>query len=78
MPFQLTQHHLYCMLENMELKKSLLKMMNLKNYISLIDWFDKTFEFKRYGEDGFGMGVEIPYKANSCVQRSASVVERQE
>ncbi|GAX71159.1 tRNA dihydrouridine synthase [Saccharomyces cerevisiae] len=79
LPFQLTQHHLYCMLENMELKKSLLKeMMNLKNYISLIDWFDKTFEFKCYGEDGFGMGVEIPYKANSCVQRSASVVERQE
>lgn len=63
LPFQLTLHHLYCMLESMDLRKPLLKeMMNLKNYISLIDWFDKTFYFKRFGEDEFGKAVEIPYK----------------
>ncbi|QID86956.1 tRNA dihydrouridine synthase [Saccharomyces pastorianus] len=63
LPFQLAQHHLYCMFESMELKRSLLKeMMNLKNYISLIDWFDENFDFKRHGEDGFGEAIEIPYK----------------
>lgn len=63
LPYQLLQHHLFCMLENMQLDKVLLKeMMNVKNTAELIDWFDVHFNFKRNNEDGFGEGVTIPYK----------------
>ncbi|EDO18712.1 hypothetical protein Kpol_1055p69 [Vanderwaltozyma polyspora DSM 70294] len=63
LPFQLLQHHLFCMLENMQLQKPLLKeMMTLKNTVQLIDWFDKNFIFKRHNDEGFGVTVDIPYR----------------
>lgn len=63
LPYQLLQHHLYCMLENMQLKKSLLKqMMTMKNTPELLDWFDKHFTLKRSGELGFSEQIDIPYK----------------
>ncbi|CCE61884.1 hypothetical protein TPHA_0B02120 [Tetrapisispora phaffii CBS 4417] len=62
LPFQLTQHHLFCMLENMQLSKSLLKeLMSTKSLPEMLDWFEDNFELKRYGEKGFGERVEIPY-----------------
>ncbi|CCE92344.1 tRNA dihydrouridine synthase TDEL_0E01010 [Torulaspora delbrueckii] len=63
LPYQLLQHHLYCMLENMKLEKNLLKeMMDVKNTAALIDWFETNFIFKRFGEIGFGEGSTIPYR----------------
>ncbi|CAI4047055.1 tRNA dihydrouridine synthase SKDI_12G4300 [Saccharomyces kudriavzevii IFO 1802] len=79
LPFQLTQHHLYCMFESMQLRKPLLKeMMNLKNYACLIGWFDKTFDFKRFGEVGYGEAVEIPYRhTKDCVSSAPQKLQNE-
>ncbi|CCD27130.1 tRNA dihydrouridine synthase NDAI_0J02380 [Naumovozyma dairenensis CBS 421] len=62
-PYQLIQHHFYCMLENMNLKKKLLnEMMEIKSLVQLMDWFDDNFELKRYNNIGFGQSIEIPYR----------------
>lgn len=63
LPYQLLQHHLYTMLENMELEKMFLRqLMDIKNTAQLIDWFDDNFIFKRKDDPGFGKGVEIPLR----------------
>lgn len=64
LPHQLLQHHLFTMLENMELERSLLKeMMEIKNTAELLDWFDEHFILKREGTKGFGDGLQIPYRS---------------
>lgn len=66
LPYQLLQHHLYCMLENMSLERKLLKeMMNAKSTGEMLDWFDKTFIFKRFGDPGWAEGSAIPYRVNN-------------
>ncbi|QLG71618.1 hypothetical protein HG535_0B06640 [Zygotorulaspora mrakii] len=63
LPYQLLQHHLFCMLENMQLKKSLLKkLMTIQCTAELLDWFDENFILKRHGEPGFAVQKDIPYK----------------
>lgn len=65
LPYQLLQHHLYCMLENMSLERNLLKeMMTVKSTGELLDWFDKTFIFKRFGDSGWAQGSTIPYRVS--------------
>lgn len=64
LPYQLIQHHLFCMLEDMQLQRDLLKeIMLIKNTSELIDWFDLHFDFKRHGEERFGEETDIPYKS---------------
>ena len=63
LPYQLIQHHLFCMLENMNISKDLIKeMMNAKSLPQLLDWFDDHFYLKRYTDSNFGETEEIPYR----------------
>ncbi|SJM86853.1 probable tRNA-dihydrouridine(20a/20b) synthase [NAD(P)+] [Zygosaccharomyces bailii] len=63
LPYQLLQHHLFCMLESMEVDRVLIKaLMKIKNTTELLDWFDDHFELKRHGERGFGQAVQPPLK----------------
>lgn len=63
LPYQLLQHHLYTMLENMGLDKLLLKeLMEIKNTAHLIDWLDEMFVLKRKGDPGFSKAVEMPFR----------------
>ncbi|KAL3234394.1 tRNA-dihydrouridine(20a/20b) synthase [NAD(P)+] [Nakaseomyces bracarensis] len=63
LPFALAQHHLYCMLENMRIKRKLIKQMMLqRSYPELLDWFDAHFELKRHGDDAFATAIEPPLK----------------
>lgn len=62
LPFRLIQHHFSSMLDT-QLSKTLYKdMMDCKNVIELLDWFDDNFILKRSGEEGFGTAVEIQYR----------------
>lgn len=62
LPFQLIQHHIYCMLENKKISRKFLKeMMLTKNLPELIDWCDSNFDLKRLGDIKFGERIEIPY-----------------
>lgn len=64
LPYQLIQHHVYCMMENMAVEKRYLKeMMNVRTLVELLTWFETNFVFKRYGDDDFGTGIAIPYKS---------------
>lgn len=63
LPIQLVLHHVYCMLENMQVVKRYLKqIMSLQSMVELLMWLETNFQFKRYGQSGFATGVEIPYK----------------
>lgn len=63
LPIQLVLHHVYCMMENMQvLKRYLKQIMSLQNMVELLIWLETNFHFKRVDQDGFGTGVEIPYK----------------
>ncbi|CCH58423.1 hypothetical protein TBLA_0A06320 [Henningerozyma blattae CBS 6284] len=62
-PFQLFQHHLFCMMENMMIPKHLIKqLMETRTYSQLIDWIDETFILKRIDDPGFGQSIEPTYR----------------
>ncbi|AAS52759.1 AER075Wp [Eremothecium gossypii ATCC 10895] len=63
LPYQLLQHHLHCMLENMGADKTLLKqMMDIKNFCELIDWFDEHFVLRRKSQEELSDIPDIPYR----------------
>lgn len=63
LPYQLLQHHLYCMLENIQIPRKLTKeLMDARGTAELLDWFDDHFELKRFGEPGFATSIDIPWK----------------
>lgn len=63
LPIQLILHHVYCMMENMQVMRRYLKqIMSLSSMIDLIIWLETNFEFLRYGQEGFGTKIEIPYR----------------
>lgn len=65
LPFALTQHHLYCMLENMGIRRKLLKEMMLqRSYPELLDWFDTNFVMHRHGDKEFGTTIDPQLKTN--------------
>lgn len=64
LPYQLLQHHLYTMMENMGIEKPMLKeLMEIKNLAHLVDWLDDNFDFKRKGDPGFAEAVDIPFRS---------------
>lgn len=63
LPIQLILHHVYCMLENMSCKRSLLKqIMGLKSMVELILWLEKHFHFHRKNHPLWATQVELPYR----------------
>lgn len=63
LPIQLILHHVYCMLENMSCKRSLLKqIMNLKSLIELLGWLEANFYFHRKNDSNWAQEVQIRYK----------------
>lgn len=63
LPIQLISHHVYCMMENMQVQRKYLKqIMSHTNLVDLLSWIETNFEFKRFGQDGFGKSIDIPYK----------------
>jgi len=62
LPFQLVQHHIFCMFENMKVNKNHMKtLMMTKNMFELLDWLDSVFDMRRPDDKEFGERVEIPY-----------------
>jgi tRNA-dihydrouridine synthase 4 len=39
-------------------------MNNCNSLVELLDWFETRFDLKRRGQDGFGSGVEFPWRAD--------------
>lgn len=62
-PYQLFQHHIFCMMENMEVRKPLLnELMEKRSYTQIIDWLDDNFLLHRYGDSEYGTGIKPAYK----------------
>ncbi|CDK24702.1 unnamed protein product [Kuraishia capsulata CBS 1993] len=62
LPFRLVQHHLSCMLDGQLPRKTHILMNELKSFVQLIEFFDKTFDLKRRGDPGFGTRVAVPFR----------------
>lgn len=62
LPFQLLQHHIFCMFENMKIgKDDIRQLMSTRNMFELIDWMDSRFDLKRPEDKEFGARESIPY-----------------
>ncbi|KAI0461453.1 hypothetical protein LJB42_000749 [Komagataella kurtzmanii] len=59
LPFRIIQHHLSCMTSQIFTKKEHLQLNQCNNMIELLDFFDRNFELKRMGENGFGEDVDV-------------------
>ncbi|CCH46121.1 tRNA-dihydrouridine synthase [Wickerhamomyces ciferrii] len=65
--YRLLQHHLSCMLDGRIPKELYKEMMDIKTLAQLIDFFDNNFILKRSNEEGFGTGIEIPFKTQRAL-----------
>jgi tRNA-dihydrouridine synthase 4 len=60
LPYQLALHHVGEMLRDMMTKKERAEMTrNSGSIVELLDWLDERVIVRRYGEAGFGKGVEM-------------------
>ncbi|KAG0640838.1 hypothetical protein HOY80DRAFT_776458 [Tuber brumale] len=60
LPYQLALHHVGEMLRDMMVKKERAEMTrNSGSMVELLDWLDERVIVRRYGEVGFGEGVEM-------------------
>lgn len=73
--FRLLQHHLSKMMGNRISNKVLREMNLLSCMVDLIDWFDEKFDLKRFGEDGFGQRVDVPFKKGLCLSNGVVIFD---
>lgn len=63
LPFQLAQHHIFCMFESMKLSKDHIRgLMNTRSMPAMLDWLDEHFDLRRPDEAEFGERIEAPMR----------------